>query len=155
MINTRPRFVPGTWAADVFAFDLVTGRSLGAFPAGASNSANVDIIPTEDPNQKLLRDLEANIYENLRSGARLVDRADADARPVGDGLHRRIVRVLPLEHLQHRLKDGVDGFTGALLLGRLAGLEVTVLHATNMAGPPRAVTGRSLPARANPADSPL
>ena len=38
------KFAPGSWAADVFAFDLVTGRSLGAFPAGASNSANVDIL---------------------------------------------------------------------------------------------------------------
>ena len=64
------RFVPGTWAADVFAFDLVTGRSLGAFPAGASNSADVDIVSGQDENQKLLRDLEANIYDGLRASAR-------------------------------------------------------------------------------------
>lgn len=63
-------FAPGTWAADVFVFDLVTGRSLGAFPTGASNSANVDVRPSEDQQQKLLRDLEANIYDNLRAGAR-------------------------------------------------------------------------------------
>lgn len=64
------RFVPGTWRADVLVFDLVLGKALGGFPVFTTNDGDVTVVQGEDENQKLLRNLEGNIYQALRDGAR-------------------------------------------------------------------------------------
>lgn len=64
------KFVSGLFRADVVAFDLSTGAFLGGFPVSAKNDEDVTIVAGEDQGQRLLRNLEAAIYESLREGAR-------------------------------------------------------------------------------------
>jgi hypothetical protein len=64
------KFVSGLFRADVLAFDLSTGASLGGFPVSAKNDEQVNMVAGEDQGQRLLHNLEAAIFEAVREGAR-------------------------------------------------------------------------------------
>src|SRR4051812_26762724 len=68
------------------------------------------------------------------AGKVLVQRADADARAIGNGLNRRGFLLAALEHLHCRFEDGIDRLFGAQLAGQLSRLELEV-HAARCSKP--------------------
>lgn len=64
------KFIPGRYQAEVQVFDLIISKSLGSFPVGAMNDANVTVVFEESEEQRILRNFEGSIYRELRAATK-------------------------------------------------------------------------------------
>jgi hypothetical protein len=66
-------FTPGSYSADVLAFDVTSGALVGGYSITAKNEGSVDLANDEDEQghvRRLLANLESVVFASLRKGAR-------------------------------------------------------------------------------------